>query len=246
MKNIVFLLLTTFLLKSPSNEFNGVLKYESDYDLSGSVGKVLTTIYETDLKARLESKNIQTQSPIGNPGEKDQDVILYDFSKQQETHLQTLTNHAIVSPYLESLLHQNKRADSTLNAIKVEVQNLGSEKVGDYNCTHFVISKFNTKMKTSIFNPSKHDLWVTKELGSCHLWYVGPYLYYPDGSATQIKLAAAGVDGVVVKWHTGSGNLQSSGMLKSYEKKNLPSSLFTPPSSFTVVQADMSLYPQKN
>ncbi len=245
MKNILIITFFSLFFKSPSAEFNGVLKYESDYDLGGSVGKVLTTIYVTDAKGRVESKNIQTKSPIGNPVTEDQDVLLFDFSKQQETRLQKLTGRAIVSPYLETFYHQTKAGDDFLNAVKVEVQNLGNEKIGEYNCTHFVVTKLNTKMKTSAINPSKNDLWVTKELGSCHLWYVGSYLYYPEGSETQKKLADAGVDGIIVKWHTGSGNLQNSGTLMSYEKKNLSSTVFTPPSNFTIVQPEMSAIQQK-
>ncbi len=246
MKNILLFTFFSLFFKAPTEVFNGVLKYESDYDMAGEVGKVLTTIYETDSKGRVESTNIQTKSSIGTPTTKDQNVILYDFSKQQETRLQTLTSRAIVGPYLETLYRQSKQGESLFDAVKVDVQNQGSEKVGEYNCTHFVVSKLNTKMKNSEMNPSKTDLWLTKDLGSCHLWYVGPYLYYPEGSVTQKKLADAGVDGVIVKWHTGTGSLQSSGMLTSYEKKNLPSSTFTPPSNFTIVQPDMSALPQKN
>jgi len=245
MKNILIITFFSLLFKSPSAEFNGVLKYESDYDLGGSVGKVLTTIYVTDAKGRIESKNIQTKSPIGDPRTSDQDIILFDFSKQQRTLLQKLTSRAIVEPYLETLYRQAKGGNDFLNAIKVDVQNLGNEKIGEYNCTHFLVTKLNTKMKTSDFNPAKNDLWVTKDLGSCHIWYVGSYLYYPEGSETQKKLADAGVDGIIVKWHTGFGNLQNSGTLMSYEKKNLSSTLFTPPSNFTTVQPDMSAIPQK-
>jgi hypothetical protein len=246
MKNILLFTFFSFFLNAPTGVFNGVLKYESDYDMAGQVGKVLTTIYENDSKGRIESTNILTKTSIGTPTTKDQNVILYDFSKQQETQLQALTSRAIVGPYLETLYRQSKQGESFLDAIKVDVQNLGNEKVGEYNCTHFVVSKLNTKMKPSAFNPAKTDLWVTQDLGSCRIWYVGSYLYYPEGSDTQKKLADAGVNGVVVKWHTGTGSLQNSAMLMSYEKKNLPSSTFTPPSNFTVVQPDMSAIPQKN
>jgi hypothetical protein len=246
MKNILLIAFISFLFKSPTAEFNGVLKYESDYDMSGQVGKVLTTIYETDSKGRIESTNILTKTSIGTPTTKDQNVLLFDFGKQQQTTLQTLTSRAIIGPYTETFLRQTPHGEELFNAVKVDIQNMGSEKVGEYNCTHFVISKMNTKMAPSPFNPSKTDLWVTKDLGSCHVWYAGSYLYYPEGSETQKKLANAGVDGVVVKWHSGSGSLQASAMLMSYEKKNLPSSTFTPPSNFTVVQPDMSAIPHKN
>lgn len=246
MKNILLFTFFSFLLKSPTAVFNGVLKYESDYDMAGEVGKVLTTIYENDSKGRIESTNILTKSSMGTPTTKDQNVLLFDFSKQQETHLQTLSSRAVVGPYTETFYRQTKPGGSFLDVIKIDVQNMGTEKVGEYNCTHFVVSKLNTKMKNSEFNPAKTDLWLTKDLGSCHIWYVGSYLYYPEGSATQKKLADAGVDGVVVKWHTGTGSLQNSCMLMSYEKKNLPSATFTPPSNFTIVTPDMSAIPQKN
>ena len=246
MKYILLFTFFSFLLKSPTAEFNGVLKYESDYDMAGQVGKVLTTIYENDSKGRIESKNIETKSSFGAPKTGDQNVILYDFSKQQETHLQTLTSRAIVGPYMETFYRQSKQGQELFDAVKVDVKNLGNEKVGEYNCIHFEVSKLNTKMKPSAMNPSKTELWLTKDLGTCHVWYVGPYLYYPEGSDNQKKLADAGVEGVVVKWQVGSGALQSSCMLMSYEKTNLPSSKFTPPSNFTVVTPDMSAIPQKN
>ena len=104
MKNILLFTFFTFFLKAPTGVFNGVLKYESDYDMAGEVGKVLTTIYENDSKGRVESTNIQTKSSIGTPTTKDQNVLLYDFSKQQETRLQTLTSRAIVGPYHGNIL----------------------------------------------------------------------------------------------------------------------------------------------
>jgi hypothetical protein len=231
MKSILLFTLIGFLFQPSSTIFNGVLKYESDYDMGGSVGKVLTTIYESDSKGRVESKNIQTKSPIGDPKTKDQDVILYDFAKLQETHLQTITSRAITSPYTEILIQQSGRGSSIINDTKIEVQNMGTEKIGQYNCTHFLVTKTNPKLNVS--NPAKSDIWVTNDLGSSNLWYVGSYLYYPEGSPTQKKLADAGIGGVVVKWHTGSGDLQASGMLVSYEKKTLSPATFTPPSNFT-------------
>src|SRR5712675_697361 len=99
MKNILLFTFFSFFLKAPTGVFNGILKYESDYDMAGQVGKVLTTIYETDSKGRVESKNILTKSSIGSPTTADQNVLLFDFSKQQETRLQTTTGRAIVGPY---------------------------------------------------------------------------------------------------------------------------------------------------
>jgi len=243
MKNIMFFLIIGFFFRSPVNKFNGVLHYENDYNMGGSVGKVLTTIYEADSKVRVESENIQTKSALGQPTTKDQDVLLYDFDKQQETHLQAKFKRAIVTPYEAVLMQEQKMMESM--GTTVTVQNLGNEKVGNYNCTHFVMTSVNPKIKSTKLNTSKKDIWITRDLGSCHLWYVGAYLYYPEGSFLQKKLADAGADGVVVKWQSGSGDLLTTCMLMSNENKSLPSATFAPPSDYAVVHPDMSL-PQKN
>lgn len=244
MKSTLIFLLICFFFQSPSGQFNGVLHYESDYDMGGSVGKVLTTIYESGSQVRVESTNINTKSPFGPPSTKDQDVILFDFDKQQETHLQTLTNHAIITPYEAVLMQQQKMLDAMGTTSTVE--NVGNEKVGDYSCTHFVMTTVNPKIKSAKYGTSKKEIWVTKDLGSCHLWYVGAYLYYPEGTLFWKKFAEAGADGVVVKWQTGSGELSTSCMLTSYENKPLRASFFTPPSNFTIIQPDLSQLPQKN
>jgi len=243
MKNIMFFLIIGFFLRSPVNKFNGVLHYESDYNMGGSIGKVLTTIYEADSKVRIESENIQTKSALGKPSTMDQDVLLYDFDKQQETHLQTKFKRAVVTPYDAVLMQEQKMMESM--GTTVIIQNLGNEKVGNYNCTHFVMTSVNSKIKSAKLNTSKKDIWITGDLGSCHLWYVGAYLYYPEGSFLQKKLADAGADGVVVKWQSGSGDLLTTCMLMSNENKSLPSATFTPPSDYAVVHPDMSL-PKKN
>ena len=40
MKSILLFTFFGFFLKAPTGVFNGVLKYESDYDMAGEVGKV--------------------------------------------------------------------------------------------------------------------------------------------------------------------------------------------------------------
>jgi hypothetical protein len=242
MKNILACLLLGFFLKPPVSQFNGVLHYEIDYNVAGSVGKVLTTIYETDSKVRVESKNIQTKSSLGQPGTKDQNVLLFDFDKQQETHLQASFKRAVVTPYTEVVMQEEKMLESM--GTTVTVQKLGNEKVGNYNCTHFVITSVNTKF-ISKANTSKRDIWITRDLGSSRLWYVGPYLYYHEGTFFQKKLSDAGADGVVVKWQSGSGELLTTCMLMSSENKSLPATTFTPPSDYVIVHPDMS-QPQRN
>jgi hypothetical protein len=43
--------------------------------------------------------NINTKSPLGPLTTKGQDVILYNFDKQQETHLHSENKMAVVTPY---------------------------------------------------------------------------------------------------------------------------------------------------
>ncbi len=243
MKNFRFFFWIPFLFQPPASEFAGVLHYESDYDVAGSAGKVLTTFYETGSNVRVESENIQTKAVFGKPTTEDQDVIIYDFDKQTEMHLQTLTNHAIVTPFDATLTQQQQLMDKM--GSEITVQNLGSEKVGSYNCTHYVMTTINTKMKI-LNNTNKKEIWVTKDLGSCHLWYAGSYLYYPEGTFFWKKFADAGADGLVVKWQTSNGTLSTSCTLTSYEIKELRSSFFTPPSGFTIVKPDMSQLPVRN
>src|ERR1019366_3143197 len=202
---LLFFLLFGFLFKAPTSQFNGVLHYESDYDLGGSADKVLTTIYESGSKVRIESTNINTKSPYGPPGTKDQDVLIYDFDKQTETHLQANTNRAIVTPYDAVLEQQQKMLEQS--GATDSVESAGTEKVGNYNCTHFIMTSVNPKIKFAKLGTDKKDISITKDLGSCHLWYAGPYLYYPEGTFMQKKLADAGADGAVVKWQSGSGEL---------------------------------------
>jgi uncharacterized protein DUF4412 len=114
----------------------------------------------------------------------------------------------------------------------VTVQNLGSETVGSYSCTHFVMNITNPNVKNT--NAGRKDIWITNDLkGSCNILYTGPYLYYASGDYLQRKLAEAGATGVVVEWQTGS----SVCMLSGYQAKNLPSSLFTVPSNYSVTNA---------
>ncbi len=244
MKSILFFLLIGLFFKAPTSEFTGILHYESDYDMGGSAGKVLTTIYESGSKVRVESTNIGTKSPFGAPATKDQDVTLYDFDNQQETTLHADSKMAVITPYAAAMVQQQKILEQM--GTTVTVQNDGDEKVGNYNCTHFIMTTVNSKVKSSKYNTSTKEIWVSKDLGSCHLWYVGDYLYYPEGTFFWKKFADAGAEGVVVKWKTGSGRLSSSCVLNSYESKSLPSATFAPPSGYNVVKPDLSKFPQKN
>jgi hypothetical protein len=221
MKKVIFFFLLTGFLQNSFAQFTGVLNYEDDYSNDISKGKVVTTIYESKLKARIESRN--TPERNGQPdmaAAKDQNIIFYDFDKQTVTRLNAKTN--TVSTISLS------QADIAGDMIKkmgseVSVQNLGPEKIGNYSCIHFIMKITNPKVKTP--NAGEKDIWITKDLGISNVYYSGVYLYYPQGSFLAKKLLEAGATGIVVKWKEGS----TVGNLISYQTKNLPESTFIAP-----------------
>lgn len=231
-----FFVITT---KMSFSQFNGVLHYESDYgamkiigNVSSQGGKVFTDIYESGAKARIDSKNIENKAgttDLDSSTAKNQNVLLYNFDKQHETNLQAAFQRAIITKFLENQMQQAlfDKFGSELN-----IQNLGAEKIGSFNCTHYLITKTSSKYKNA--PPEKRDLWMTQDLGNSHIWYVGPYLYWYDGNLFQQKLQDAGANGVVVKWQVAAAKMESSGMLMSYEKR-LPAKTFDIPSNYTVI-----------
>lgn len=232
MKKIILLIVVTFLLKISFAQTEGVLTYENVYDDQLGTGKVTTTIYESKSKARIESTNAQTKSAIGTPSTKEQNVIIFDFDKSNETHLDAKRNMAYITPFTTTTMEQQMKAIGT----DYIVQNIGSEKVGSYNCTHYTITTTSSKYKN--MTPAKKDVWITKDLGSANFFYVGSYLYYPQGSAVAKKLADAGATGIVVKWQIMDPVSKKPNIcnLISYQKKSLPASTFMPPSGYQVMQ----------
>src|SRR5580700_1520630 len=115
---------------------DAILTYENDYSSKISSGKVITTIYESQNKARVESTNSETTSSFGAPKTESQNILLYDFTSQKQTHLNAKTNFAAVANFDVIALESRMLAMGTDYAI----QNLGTEQVGNYNCTHYVIT----------------------------------------------------------------------------------------------------------
>ena len=110
----------------------------------------------------------------------------------------------------------------------VTIENLGPEKVGQFNCIHYVVTTTSTKTKTPASMPKK-NIWMTGDLGNSNIWYVGPYLYYITGGFQQKKLADAGVSGVVIKWQYGDAGATLTG----YQQGSVPTSVFAVPSGYT-------------
>ena len=150
-------------LKTSFAQVEGILTYENVYDDKLGLGK-LPQLFTKQSKARIESTNAQTKSAFGAPSTKDQNVILFDFDKSNETHLDSKRNMAIVTAFTMSSMEQQMKAMGT----EMTVQNLGAEKVGNYNCTHYVMTSSSSKYKN--LPPGKKEFWITNDLGTTNLF----------------------------------------------------------------------------
>lgn len=240
MKKIFALLVPLFACHFVFAQLNGILTYESDYNNFGASGKVITTIYEQGSKARVESVNTRIKNGVpDNATANTQNVVLFDFVKKSETHLEAQTNMAIIM-MPDQVIQQEMAQIGT----EVNVQKTGNETINGYNCTHYSMITTSQKLKNY---SSRRDVWLTQDIGNCGIWYVGPYLYYPLGGFLQQKLAAAGAAGVVVKWQVGEGKAyQTSGSLINFQKKNVDASLLIPSSNYTLVDHSNFTMPKKH
>ncbi|MGH2564460.1 MAG: DUF4412 domain-containing protein [Ginsengibacter sp.] len=237
MKKIMLLFLLALAFQRLPAQFNGILHYENDYVDAwfGSKGEVLTDIYESDPMIRIEAKDTSfTKGDVTK-----QNTLLIDISKGTETHLLQMMQKGIVYNTSDREKQAQMMNDQVHTVFNFE--NLGPEKIGNFNCTHFVMTKSYAKLKT--LKPARFDIWITKDLGSSNIWYVGRYLYFFDGMDLYKKLGAAGADGIVVKWQE-TESTSTTCILTSYQQENLPSSTFTPPSDYTIVNAPN--FPLKN
>src|ERR1044071_4722081 len=119
------------------SQTDAVLTYENAYSNKIATGKVITTIYESQNKARVESTNSQTASSFGPPKTESQNILIFDFTTQKETHLNAKQHIAAVMPFVVTTMEKTMMPTMGLDYV---VQNEGSEKVNGYNCTHFTIT----------------------------------------------------------------------------------------------------------
>lgn len=237
MKKIMFPFLLTFAFQRLPAQFSGVLHYENDYvdNWFGTKGEVLTNIYESGGGIRIEaadtsfSKNDVTR----------QNTILIDIANGTETHLQEMYSRGI----LYSVSDKEKQAQMINDKVHTEfnIENLGTEKIGNFNCTHFLMTKSYANLKT--LKPARYDIWITKDLGSGNTWYVGRYLYLFPGMGLFKKLADAGADGVVVKWQE-TESTSTTCILTGYQQEDIPASTFTAPSNYAIM--NVPAFPSKN
>jgi hypothetical protein len=207
-------------------QWKGVLTYTDNYDIGSVAGKTITIISESDNKGRIESKTYPTKSPDNNLDEKDQNVLLYNFSTLQKTILVQKTKMAVSQAF--AVDEQRNQLLMQREDVSISIEDLGLEKVGPFNCTHYVMTTNSSKMKTSANTPKK-NIWITSDLGNSNIWYVGPYLYYISGGIQQKKLAETGASGVVVKWQYGDAEATLTG----HQPESLPLSTFEIPSDYT-------------
>lgn len=237
MKKISLFFFLSFVIMQLPAQFNGTLHYESDYKDAwfASEGKVLTTISESGSMIRIDALDTN----FSKKHVTFQNTILIDLTKGTETHLVQSNSTAVIY----SISNKEKMiqaADDKAHTV-YQVENLGAEKIGNYNCTHYLITKSYAKLKT--MKPALFDIWITKDLGSSNVWYVGKYLYYFTPMELFKKLAAIGADGIMVKWQE-TANSKTTCILSGYEIINLRSSIFAVPSNY--IMNDISNFQLNN
>ncbi len=233
MKKIIGFALCISTLHICFAQNDAILTYEDNYSDKLGTGKVTTIIYESQNKARVESTNAQTASAIGTPNTASQNILIYDFTAQKETHLIASQNRAVVMPFL--IVTTENRMMSMMGTDYV-VQTIGTETVSGYHCTHYVMTTTSSKNKN--FPPSKKEIWITNDLGKGNLYFISPYLYIPLGSYQATKLASAGGTGIVVKWQITDpiSNQPHVCTLVNYQPGKPRKDVFTPPSNYTVAE----------
>lgn len=233
MKKLITLLLLVPAFHVSKAQFKGNLRYVSSYTDAwfGSKGEVQTIIHVSGSQVRIDafdtsfSKHTVTR----------QNPLLIDLSKATETHLVPRTAQAVIYSMAsrQKMIQVAEAQTHTVYDFKI----IGQEKVQGFNCTHYRISKRYANSKT--MKPALFDIWITKDLGSCNVWYVGKYLYYFAPMNMYLQLAAKGADGVVVEWQETAGS-KTSCVLTGYDQTTPPSDVFTVPSGYTT--QDLSNY----
>jgi Domain of unknown function (DUF4412) len=211
MKRLTLVLLMIGFLQIARAQFEGVLYYDCTIK-----NKTLTTIYASKTKILLESKIYPMKEGAADIGSgKEQDPLIFDFAANKATRLSPRHKEALTSdmaPVTEDRIGKLKEEDVT-------VEDLGAEKIGEYNCHHYSI-----KIKNK-----KSELWITKDLGPFLLCMASQFDYYPSGSLLFTKLKAVEADGVVVK--SKAGNVVVN--LTNVQKKTVPPSYFEIPAGYS-------------
>jgi hypothetical protein len=211
MKRLTLVLLTMAFLQIAHAQFEGVLYYDCTIK-----NKTLTTIYASKTMVLLESKIYPMKEGAAEIDKgREQDPLIFDFVSNKTTRLSPRHKESVtgdLAPVTEDRIGKVKDED-------VSVEDLGAEKIGDYNCHHYAI-----KIKNK-----KSELWITKDLGASLLCMLSQFDYYPSGSLLFTKLKAADADGIVVK--SKAGNVVVN--LTNVQRKVIPPSFFEIPAGYS-------------
>jgi Domain of unknown function (DUF4412) len=214
MKRLTLVLLTLGFLQIARAQFEGVLYYDCTIK-----NKTLTTIYVSKTKVLLESKiyPMKEGAAVIDKG-REQDPLIFDFVANKTTRLSPRHKESVtgdLAPITEDRIGNLKDED-------VSVEDLGTEKIGDYNCHHYGIRIKN----------KKSELWITKDLGTSLLCMASQFDYYPSGCLLFTKLKAVNADGVVVK--SKAGNVVVN--LTNVQKKTVSPTYFEIPAGYSNVK----------
>jgi hypothetical protein len=203
--SILFLANLLFLSFFASTSFAGDIYAE--YKMTGVGGKPITT--------KMYSKNgdLRTEANVEMGGQKMTTTTLMLKSKPNVT---------LVFNYMSKTYTETKNASGV--AVKnFDIKVIGSEKVGNYNCTHVKMSA----------NGQSWDMWYAKDLPAINFPLSGQ-----DAAATQKMIAQLknkGITGMPVKItfaQPGNTSAAVTMLLSKFEQKNLSASLFTIPAGY--------------
>lgn len=192
-------------------QFEGILYYDCTIR-----NKTLTTIYESRTKMLLEAKIYPMKEGAADISKaREQDAVIFDFAVGKMIRLSSRHKEAVTTP----IGPVTSDRPANLQEKDIAIEDVGTEKIGDYNCHHFSIKVKN----------KKSDLWVTKDLGVSSLAIVAQFDYYPAGTLLFDKLKEAGADGVVVRCQSGDAVVN----LTNVQRKTVPPSFFDIPEGYS-------------
>jgi len=206
LKTSILLLATLFCFAIFANAaFAGDVYAE--YKMTGVGGKPIIT--------KMYSKNgdLRTEANIDMGGQKMTTTTLMLKSKPNVT----LVFNSMSKNYTEAKITSN-------TAVKdFDIKVIGTEKIGNYNCTHVKMSA----------NGQSWDMWYAKDL---------PTISFPisgqNAAATQkmmAQLKSKGITGMPVKMtfvKPGTKTAAMTMLLTKFEQKTLNASLFTIPTGY--------------
>jgi hypothetical protein len=214
MKKLILVFSLLVFLQAAYAQFEGILMYDCTIR-----NKTLTTVYVAKTKVLLESKIYPMKGGAADiSAGKEQDDLLFDFDAHKVYRISSKHKAAVtgdMGPVTADRFDKVKNDD-------ISVADKGEEKIGDYNCHHYVVKLKNKDV----------ELWITKDLGSTPLYMVSQFDYFPMGSALFNKLKTSGADGIVVRSKVDDVVVN----LTSVQRKTVPPSYFEVPGGYSKVQ----------